>query len=566
MDIVLGIIFLVIIVFIASIVVRRERNERKKLSRSNRLLDEKVSRLMVLYQVGKEVSSSLSLENLLKRVMDVALKVMEAETSSLWLIDSESKELVCRAAQGLEKERIGKVRLSLGEGITGWVANEGQPQRVADLERDPRYKNPLGRKESSLKNQLSVPLKVKGKIIGVLNVFNKVGGEEFNEDDTGLLSLLASQVAISLENSRLYEAAERKIEEVSALLEIGKEMHLVFDLEELLNLIMDTSIKTLEADTGSLMLLDEEKEELTIEVARGLSEELIKGVRIKMGESVGGWVAKEGKPVLIPSISYALRFKGIRLRDDIRSALAVPLKVKDKVIGVLNLNNKRKGKKFTEEDLRLLSAFASQAALAIERSRLYEDLLSANLKTMQALAFALDARDDYTFGHSKRVTDYVLVVGEALGLQGRELKSLEYAASLHDIGKIGITDRVLRKPGSLTPEEFELIKDHTMIGANIVRPVEFLKEAVPLIYHHHERYDGKGYPAGLKGEEIPIGARILGVVDAFEAMTSDRPYRKALAPDVAIEELKRWAGIQFDPQVVEVFIEIYEKAEVIGNQ
>ena len=566
MDIVLGIIFLVIIVFIASIVVRRERNERKKLSRSNRLLDEKVSRLMVLYQVGKEVSSSLSLENLLKRVMDVALKVMEAETSSLWLIDSESKELVCRAAQGLEKERIGKVRLSLGEGITGWVANEGQPQRVADLERDPRYKNPLGRKESSLKNQLSVPLKVKGKIIGVLNVFNKVGGEEFNEDDTGLLSLLASQVAISLENSRLYEAAERKIEEVSALLEIGKEMHLVFDLEELLNLIMDTSIKTLEADTGSLMLLDEEKEELTIEVARGLSEELIKGVRIKMGESVGGWVAKEGKPVLIPSVGYALRFKGIRLRDDISSALAVPLKVKDKVIGVLNLNNKRKGKKFTEEDLRLLSAFASQAALAIERSRLYEDLLSANLKTMQALAFALDARDDYTFGHSKRVTDYVLVVGEALGLQGRELKSLEYAASLHDIGKIGITDRVLRKPGSLTPEEFELIKDHTMIGANIVRPVEFLKEAVPLIYHHHERYDGKGYPAGLKGEEIPIGARILGVVDAFEAMTSDRPYRKALAPDVAIEELKRWAGIQFDPQVVEVFIEIYEKAEVIGNQ
>lgn len=187
--------------------------------------------------------------------------------------------------------------------------------------------------------------------------------------------------------------------------------------------------------------------------------------------------------------------------------------------------------------------------------RQYVDIRAAHLETIQALALALDAKDPYTLGHSERVAEYAEEVGRQMNLPESEIELLRYAGILHDIGKIGISDAVLNKVGKLTDAEFQLIQSHTTIGARVVKPMGVLRGVSQVIRHHHERYDGRGYPDGLKGEEIPLAARILAVADAFDAMTSDRVYRAGLAVDEAVEELIRNKGTQFDPRVVDVFVE-----------
>jgi len=196
--------------------------------------------------------------------------------------------------------------------------------------------------------------------------------------------------------------------------------------------------------------------------------------------------------------------------------------------------------------------------MIVEKHKLKVDNIQL-LETIKALALALDARDHYTHGHSQQVTDYALAIAERMNLQEEEIEIIRDAGLLHDIGKIGISDAILLKPGKLTEEEYNKIKEHPGIGKKILAPVSSLSNKIPLIYHHHERYDGNGYPERLKAEAIPIGARILAVADTYQAMTSDRPYRKALSKQVAVDELNRNKGTQFDPKIVEVFMEVVDK-------
>ncbi len=197
----------------------------------------------------------------------------------------------------------------------------------------------------------------------------------------------------------------------------------------------------------------------------------------------------------------------------------------------------------------------------IEKQRLQSDNIQL-FDTIKVLALALDARDSYTHSHSQEVTDYAVSIAREMGLSVKEIETIRDAGVLHDIGKIGIPDSVLLKPGRLTDEEYEMIKKHPEIGKSILEPVKCLAEKIPLIYHHHERIDGKGYPAGLAGDDIPLGARILAVADSYQAMTSDRPYRKALSMQVAISELEKFKGRQFDSKIVDVFLRILKR---MGN-
>ena len=197
--------------------------------------------------------------------------------------------------------------------------------------------------------------------------------------------------------------------------------------------------------------------------------------------------------------------------------------------------------------------------LARRSFELYTKMRKIYLETMRALAAAIDAKDPYTKGHSERVTEMAIALAQELNLPEQQIEDLEYAALLHDIGKIGIDERILGKNGGLTSEEWEKIREHTLIGAKIIEPVKFLKNSYQAIYYHHERYDGSGYPAGKKGEEIPLFARIIAVADAYDAMKSDRPYRKKLSKDEIIQELREQAGGQFDPEVAQALISILKK-------
>jgi HD-GYP domain-containing protein (c-di-GMP phosphodiesterase class II) len=239
--------------------------------------------------------------------------------------------------------------------------------------------------------------------------------------------------------------------------------------------------------------------------------------------------------------------------------MAVPLISRGKAIGALVADRKGDSLSISPADRDLVMTFSNQIAIALENAKLYEDLRASYISSVQSLALALEAKDPYTRGHSERVTAYALQIAEEMRL-GEELQeALQCAGLLHDIGKIGIEEGILRKKGALEQEEYEALKRHPLIGAHILHPVSFFGDDLFLIRHHHESFDGRGYPDGLSGGHIPIGARVLQVADSYDAMTSDRPYRSGLSTGKAKAELFAKSGQQFDPSVVGAFLRVLER-------
>lgn len=238
--------------------------------------------------------------------------------------------------------------------------------------------------------------------------------------------------------------------------------------------------------------------------------------------------------------------------------MAVPLRARGEVFGVLAAVLERSGRRFTEGQRKGLQVFGQRAASAIEQDRMYQDLRDSFATTIEALARALEAKDPYTSGHSDRVAIYGRLIGESLGLTTSEQARIYHGGLLHDIGKIGINLSVLNKAQKLTVAEYEMFKSHTILGRRIVEPVAAFRPLIPFVFSHHEAWNGRGYPDGLAGEAIPFEGRLLAVADSYDAMTSNRPYRKALPHDIAVAELRRCSGSQFDSQMVDAFLRVID--------
>jgi putative nucleotidyltransferase with HDIG domain len=358
---------------------------------------------------------------------------------------------------------------------------------------------------------------------------------------------------------------EEKAERLVLLSHLSQILNSTLNYREIQRRGMEATTRLMKAESGSLLLVDEKKGQLHFEVVLGDKEEDIKTISLNLGEGIAGWVAKHGKPLIVNSPRKDKRFfKGVDERTEFktRNIICVPVKVKEKTIGVLEAINKQGGRRFDNEDLSLFTSLADQAAIALDNSRLYRELEEMFFQTADSLADAIEKRDPYTGGHTQRVTLYSQAIAKYLELNPLERKWLKIASVLHDIGKIGIEDKILKKPERLNLEEFDLIKNHSDIGAKIIEHIRQLKEIVPGVKYHHEQPDGKGYPEGLKGEEIPLIAKIVAVADTYDAMTTDRPYRKAMEKEVAIGELKMCSGTQLDKEVVEAFIQAYQKGEI----
>jgi HD-GYP domain-containing protein (c-di-GMP phosphodiesterase class II) len=265
----------------------------------------------------------------------------------------------------------------------------------------------------------------------------------------------------------------------------------------------------------------------------------------------------KNKAIFTGRLYEKLRIKNIEwiMKHEFSGLFTIPLMIRGRAIGILNCYVSS-GVSDTEDELDLLENLCSQAAIALENSRLFSNLEKTYFDTIAALAAAIDAKDHYTHGHSEKVMEYSVAIAEELHLDDKEVTAIKFAGLLHDVGKIGIDDNILKKPGMLTPEERAEIEKHPVYGSKIVEKVDFLKTIGSLTFHHHERWDGKGYPDKLKGEQIPMGARILCVADTFDAMTSSRSYRSALPEEVAVEEIKRCSGSQFDPRIVKAFLNV----------
>jgi HD-GYP domain-containing protein (c-di-GMP phosphodiesterase class II)/HAMP domain-containing protein len=351
----------------------------------------------------------------------------------------------------------------------------------------------------------------------------------------------------------------KMVKRISAINRLGVALSAELETDRLIRLIVNVAVKGLRAEHGFLMTLDEGSGKLRLSYGMGLGTEYDPNIPIDMGDSISGQVAQTGEPVVIPTMSAETRFRRTSRYGFLRrSVICCPLRVKDRIVGTLELANKKGGETFNEEDRETLMSMCAQAAIAIDNAVLYQKIQRSYIETIRALVQAVEEKDRYTRGHSERVTFFVVKIARMLGLDQTRIEELQYAGYLHDIGKIGIDLNILQKNGKLDAAEYELVKNHPLIGERIIAPIEFLKGIRASVSQHHERYDGLGYPLGITGREMTLEARILSVADAYDAMITDRPYRRALPKESALAELRRCSGTQFDPEVVEVFIEILE--------
>ena len=358
----------------------------------------------------------------------------------------------------------------------------------------------------------------------------------------------------SLSNRATHERYEKRL---TVLYGIAEKIHGAVSLEEALRVSLEEISRFLGARTGSLLLL-EGPDRLRVLEAVGPQSEKILGISVPLDESrISRFALEEQEPILVEDIQENERFResGEAVRFRARSILSIPLFSQDAPLGVLNFGGDARESSFTEHDRDLAVTLGRQVAVALEKARLLNGLQKALEESIRALAGAIEAKDRYTRGHSDRVTHYARLMARSMGLGLRETEVLIQAAILHDVGKIGVPELVLNKPTRLSDEEFDLIRRHPEVGVEIVREIRAMVETLPIIRSHHERFDGRGYPDGTTGEAIPLGARILAVADTFDAMTSSRPYRRGLPEGVALEEIERCSGTQFDPEVARVFLE-----------
>jgi response regulator RpfG family c-di-GMP phosphodiesterase len=367
--------------------------------------------------------------------------------------------------------------------------------------------------------------------------------------------------------SSLNKQLEEKIKHIFALKEVSRAISYISDLESILGAIVNVCKEITKAGKVAFLLLDERSKELLIEIAVGIDSEIIKTLRIKEGEGVIGWASNIKRPITHAETkrrNILLSNKDYEVFGD-GEFLCYPVVYQNKLFGLLTIGSLPDGRNLAEDDFRVLSILASQASIAINNFFLYERLQNTYLNTLFVLSSALEAKCKNTKGHSLRVSKYATDFAKYLGMMEKEIQILERACGIHDIGKIVIPDSILSKPAKLTEEEMNQMRMHPTKGVEILIPLGILKELIPIVRYHHERYDGKGYPDSLKTEEIPLSARLVAIVDAFDAMTSYRSYRLPYSKEKALKEIEENLGSQFDPVLGKKFLQSSSSISPVGN-
>jgi len=370
---------------------------------------------------------------------------------------------------------------------------------------------------------------------------------------------LLTSVSHALQKSALMKENMR-LRSLMPLFETVKTLVSEVNLDRLLDNVVAIVKKETSADRVSIMLLDPDTNKLAVRAFAGFPPIIQERLHRAIGNGIAGRVAETGQPLLIESDKVQDPGLASFLKDEeVKSALSVPLISQGITTGVLNVTTIGEDKHFSESDLELVSILAGQVAVAVENAKLYQKTQHQYRKTIEALVVALEVKDPYTKGHSLRVGKWACAIAEALHLPPEEIETAQMAGLFHDIGKIGSSEEILLKEARLTPEEFEQMKQHPFASAKILESAGLSQKIIEAVLHHHESYNGKGYPHGLLKDQIPLASRIVLVADAVDAMSSDRPYRKALPLEKILAVFKKYAGIQFDPEPVEALLKILSK-------
>ncbi len=375
-----------------------------------------------------------------------------------------------------------------------------------------------------------------------------------------IVSILTYMLAAEYDKRDLIDEVSSRYKEINLFYDFTEKILGCSSLKDIALLTLSLVKNFIKADTVSIMLKNDETNWIDVISAYDYDEKTVKNSIVPFnGESIAEFVMLSGNAEIINDISldgWTAPGGGTT-----GSMMCAPLKIKDKVIGALNIATENHTE-FSSSDLKLFTTLSHNVGIFVENVKLYKELKEIFISTVYTLAETIEMRDNYTGNHTKRVMEYSYAIGEVIGMNKDALEELRLSAILHDIGKIGVRDDVLLKPGKLTDEEFALMKKHPVFGEEILKKIKGLEHIIPGVKHHHERHDGRGYPDGLKEDEIELNAKIISVADTFDAMTSDRPYRKGLDPKIAIDELIKCSGTQFDGKIVDAFIKAFPHIDI----
>lgn len=527
---------------------------------------EETSSLYRILARANQIASTTELDDLLREMLDLILLVSGSNTGTMYLLDTHTNELIFQVVRGVgDGSKLVGQRIGASEGIIGAAVQQGDAIVVNDLAADVRWYGPVDDGEIVLANTIAFPLMLRGKPVGAVQVFN------FSQKPVQLMQLLGNRMASEYEKDRLLRNTQQHSQRLQALIELIAKISSTLDRDQILRVIIAQARDLLNAEASSLFLLDDQQHELILYLSRDMHQTNLPPLRMPAELGIIGDVVRTGLAACVDDVkSDARHYPGI---DEIsgmttKSLLAVPLRVptvvlgrergtsQSRIIGGVEAINKSDGH-FDATDVQLLGTLAEQAASVLHIANLYNDADELFLNTITALVAAIDAKDPYTEGHSQRVSEFSVAIAEQLNLPPEMRHSIRIGALLHDIGKIGVPDTILTKPGRLTTDEYAEIKKHPAIGASIIQGVSLLKDELPALAQHHEWLNGKGYPLGLSGDQISPIARIVAVADVFDAITSDRPYRPALDIESALEILRDKRGNHLDEIYVNALIMAY---------
>lgn len=532
-----------------------------------------IHRVLNVIQRATQTAAQTNLAALLDRTLDLFVEEAHAEAGTLYLYDPEQDELVFHVVKGdATSQQLLGMRIPASRGVAGAALRAREPIFVSNVAEDPRWDRNTGELASlRLRTMYCLPLIIEDRPVGVVQVFNLPADAIDANEELALLRILGNVMVSVIDKTRLLEETHRRERRQRALADIAARLTTTLDRQQLLTLIMDYARELLNCEATSVWEIDNEDEAnpvLRSHVATGSRGEKVAGIAVPFGQGIIGHVVATGQAIRLDDVRNDVRhYQAVDQQSGFvtRSILCVPLhapsielgaergRVEARIIGGAQALNKIGGP-FTDDDVTLFESFANLAATVLQLSRLYADTQNLLLGMIKALVEAVDARDRNNQHHSRRVSDFSVAIAEELGLSDEQTFHVRIGSLLHDIGKIGVPDAILDKPGRLTAEELVEMRSHTTKGYEIMSQEELrrlLRIELPALLQHHERLDGNGYPYRITGDQISWIARIVAVADVFDALTSARPYKEPWSAERAIAYLNERKGIEFDPACVE---------------
>lgn len=534
----------------------------------------------LIERLNQIVATSLSLDALLLRVLGLAMSECQSRAGAIFILNPSSTELICRAARCAEDSlpELGEgslaswhgKRLPLGRGPLFEAVSSRQPVRVERPSKNWRDEDLDVLSLAAQERVYCLPVVMPDRVVGVIQL---VDPQALQSD---WLNLIAGRIVTEIDKSLALEIAQQEIERKDHLISILGQIGATLDPDEVLRLLIEYGRQVINAEACSLFLIDEEQGDIVLHLSTNLDENPALGkVRVPRGKGLIGHVVETGERVLVSDVTHDQRhFRAVDQSTGFvtRAILTVPLRaasfshgergvIQERIIGGLQALNKLVGT-FDEHDAEILTTLAQHAATVFRMAKAVADNNQLFMDMIQWMIAAIDARDPYTEGHSKRVSDFSVEIARQLNLSPELVYQVRIGSLLHDIGKIGVPDAILRKPGHLDETEYELMKQHPVIGARMMSQVHSLRHVLPALSEHHERLDGSGYPRGLKGDEISLFGRIVAVADVFDAMTSKRPYRNGASPEDALDYLYNRVHVEFDQTCVDALTRAYLSGKI----